>query len=288
MALDRPALRKWLGTAFPSDADLDAFCIDYFPSIHARFTAGMDRVQKVTILLQHTRLDELEQRLREATGGAPHAQQPSPPNPELPFAMKGELQVCIKVLFLASLPSSVARLDLGVEIRKIQDRIQSAKYRDRIQMQSEWAVRPSDIRQALLKYLPHIVHFSGHGEAGALIVEDDDGSVKPIAKTALGELFGLLKENIRVVLLNACYSRVQAEAIGEHIDCVIGMNRPVGDKAAITFAAAFYEAIGYGHSVQKAFDLAKNAISLEGIPGQDIPELLVRPGIHAADLRLLG
>ena len=190
MALGRPALRKLINTAFLSDGDLDAFCMDYFPAIHARFTGGMDRVQKVNLLLQLARsLDELEQRIREATGEANPAPEQPPPAPEAPAG--------IKVLFLASLPSSVVRLDLGVEIRKIQERIQSAKHRDLIQMQSQWAVRPQDIRRALMEYSPHIVHFSGHGETGELILEDDNGAVKPLAKGTLGELFGLLKDNTR-------------------------------------------------------------------------------------------
>jgi hypothetical protein len=277
MALDRPALRKLIGTTIATDGDLDAFCLDYFPKIHARFTIGMDRVQKVTMILQLANLAELERCLRGVM---------DPPSGSSTSAA-GSASDTIRVLFLASLPSSVAPLDLGVEIRKIRERIQSARHRDRIQMQSEWAVRPQDIRRALLEHSPHIVHFSGHGEIGELIVEDDEGAVQPLTMAALGELFGVLKDNIRVVLLNACYSRAQAEAISEHIDCVIGMKRPVGDKAAITFAATFYEAIGYGRSVQTAFDLAKNAILLERIPGHDIPELVVRAGATPADLRLI-
>ncbi|WP_437924642.1 effector-associated domain EAD1-containing protein [Sorangium sp. So ce291] len=39
-----------------SDSDLDAFCFDHFPGVHARFTNGMDRIMKVTTLLQHVPL----------------------------------------------------------------------------------------------------------------------------------------------------------------------------------------------------------------------------------------
>jgi hypothetical protein len=275
MPLDRPSLRKLVGTTLLSDGDLDAFCSDHFPKVHARFTLGMERTQKVTILLQYANPAELERLLREAAEPAPE-----PPVSPSPSSV-------IKILFLASLPASVAQLDLGVEIRKIQERIQAAKHRDRIEVQSVWAVRPGDIRRALHEHSPHIVHFSGHGEAGELIVEDDNGAVQPVTKVALGALFGLLKKSIRVVLLNACYSRLQAEAISEHIDCVIGMNSPVGDKAAIHFSATFYEGIAYGCSVQKAFDLAKNDLLLEGIPGHEIPDLVVRAGVKAEDVRLI-
>ena len=47
------------------------------------------------------------------------------------------------------------------------------------------------------------------------------------------------------MILNACYSKKQAEAITQVIDCAIGMNDAIGDEAAITFAASFYRAIGF-------------------------------------------
>jgi hypothetical protein len=48
--------------------------------------------------------------------------------------------------------------------------------------------------------------------------------------------------------LNACDSAPQAEAIVSVIDCAVGMSDEIDDSAAIAFAAAFYEALGYGRS----------------------------------------
>ena len=53
MPLDRASLRKLLGKVFPDDSDLDAFCIDHFPDVGARFTNGMDRVAKINLLFKH-------------------------------------------------------------------------------------------------------------------------------------------------------------------------------------------------------------------------------------------
>ncbi len=50
-SLDRAGVRKLLDQ-IPTDADFDAFCLDFFPEVQARFTCGMDRVQKTTLLLQ--------------------------------------------------------------------------------------------------------------------------------------------------------------------------------------------------------------------------------------------
>jgi hypothetical protein len=82
-----------------------------------------------------------------------------------------------------------------------------------------------------------------------------------------------------VVVLNACYSIEQATALVRVIDFVVGMNDKVGDKAAIKFAASFYRALGFGRSVQNAFDQGITAIRLEGLAGSDVPELLIRTGV---------
>ena len=112
--------------------------------------------------------------------------------------------------------------------------------------------------QVLLEHKPEIVHFSGHGSsAQQLIFVDDQGNKKPVTKEALVHLFRTLKDNIRLVLLNACSTRPQAEAIAETIDCTIGMRKPIGDDAAIVFAASFYRALGFGRSVKEAFELGK-------------------------------
>jgi hypothetical protein len=89
-------------------------------------------------------------------------------------------------------------------------------------------------------------------------------------------------------LLNACWTRPQAEAIAQTIDCVIGMNRPIGDAAAIIFAASFYRAVGFGRTVQEAFDLAKVALLLEGIPEDQTPAMSVRDGVDAAAMVLVA
>jgi len=105
-----------------------------------------------------------------------------------------------------------------------------------------------------------------------------------VSKPALVGLFQVLKDNVRVVVLNACHSKPQAEAIAQVIDCAIGMNTAIGDGAAIVFAAAFYQALAFGRSVQTAFDVGKNALMLEDIPEEKTPELFVRNDLDASNI----
>lgn len=46
-----PLTRKILASVLRTDSEFDAFCLDYFPDVHRRFSSGMDRLQKATTLL---------------------------------------------------------------------------------------------------------------------------------------------------------------------------------------------------------------------------------------------
>ncbi len=63
-----------------------------------------------------------------------------------------------------------------------------------------------------------------------------------------------MKGKLKLVVLNACFSELQAKQIVKHVDFVVGMNDSVDDDVAAIFAAAFYRALGFGKSVRNAFD----------------------------------
>ena len=133
----------------------------------------------------------------------------------------------------------------------------------------------ADLQGYLLRHKPDIVHFSGHGSVSSeIILEDDSGNSRLVSVRALSKLFSVLKDNIKCVVLNACYSEQQAQAIAQSIDCVIGMSKAIGDDAAIGFATAFYRALGFGRDVKTAFELGCVQIDLEGLDEQDTPKLL--------------
>jgi hypothetical protein len=194
----------------------------------------------------------------------------------------------IKILFLSANPNDLPKLDLDKQIRLITDKIRASEHRDLLELKSSWAVRPDDLLQTLNEYKPHIVHFSGHGSnLGEVFVIGSKGEAKAVSKKALMMLFTTLKDDIRVVILDACYSRDQAEAIAEVIDCVIGMREEITQEAAMIFTASFYRALGFGRSVQHAFDQGIIALLLEGIPEEDIPQLFSKARILPSEIYLI-
>lgn len=186
-----------------------------------------------------------------------------------------------RILFLSADPSDAARIRLNQEERDIREKLRLAQERDNIILETRTSVRSGDITQAILDVRPDIVHFSGHGKStGELCVENILGKIQPLTPSALASLFELFSESkkvnnviVRCVILNACYSKAQAAAISKHIPFVIGMNKDIGDRAAIAFAVGFYTALGAGCSFEDAFEVARVAIQMENIEEHLTPVL---------------
>ena len=193
----------------------------------------------------------------------------------------------IRVLFLAASPGNQMSLQLGDEFRTIEDRVRKSEHRDSIELVSKWAVRLGDLQEALLRYRPHVVHFSGHGaEDGLWLQERDRGSMQ-VSGSMLTRVFEIHNEDldrdrVQVVVFGACYSARQASAVAKQVDFAIGMRNVVGEQASIVFAADLYMALGYGCSVQKAFKIGMNAMKLGSWKADDKPELHCRKGADPA------
>jgi hypothetical protein len=192
----------------------------------------------------------------------------------------------VTVLFFTADPSQ--KLHLDEEVRQCQIMIRASDCRDNLVLVTSPACRADDLLQALNQHKPGIVHFSGHGSLGQeIILLDDQRQAKPVSAEALESLFGNFKDCVRLVVLNACYSLGQAKAICKVVDCAVGMSKGIGDDAAIVFAGSFYRALGFGRSVRAAFEQAKTAILLQGIPEENTPVLVHRKGIDPQQLFLV-
>ena len=183
----------------------------------------------------------------------------------------------VKILFLAADPSDQSRLRLGQEVRDLKGRLRIAKEADKYQLEQLESVRVGDITQAIFDFEPQIIHFSGHGTSqGELCFEDELGTAKPVEADALAAMFELLASQVECVILNACNSEIQAQAIAKHIPYAIGMNDAIGDKAAIAFAVGFYKALGASRPIEEAYKFGCIEIRLQGIPEHIKPVIYVK------------
>ncbi len=220
------------------------------------------------------------------------------------LSMKNDASLPVHtILIFAANPQSTSQLRLDREVRDITEGLRLSIYRDNFALDSRWAVRPRDMQRAMLEKNPRIVHFCGHSEgysslpnqdadrkfvsgtaAGVptnivegLILEDEAGQARLVDGASLASLFKLFADRVECVILNSCFSQVQAEAIAQYIPYVIGMNQEIGDKAAIEFAVGFYDALGAGRSVEFAYELGCSAIRLAGIAEYLTPVLIKKP-----------
>jgi hypothetical protein len=151
----------------------------------------------------------------------------------------------VKILVVAANPLGSSPLKLDHEVKTIKEALKRSRNRDNFDVDYQLAATPSELRRALLDFEPHILHFSGHGagEKGLLFVSDesmgslyrsDDGAVRSrsssdtdeikfVPAQPLANLLKLCDEHLECVVLNACYSDVQGNAISANIPFTIGM-----------------------------------------------------------------
>jgi hypothetical protein len=170
----------------------------------------------------------------------------------------------VKVLFLAANPPGKDPLRVEREFIKIQGIIQRTPNKDLLELVYEEEVKPGELSSLLIKHHPDIVHFSGHGSSDGIVLLDAQGKAVPVERKTLTSLFKELAENIKVVFLNACYTDQQAKEIAKVVGCAIGATKEITDTTAITFATSFYEMIASGYSIQKAFNVSKINLQLDG------------------------
>ena len=166
-----------------------------------------------------------------------------------------------KILILASNPRKDLNLDR--EIRDLNKVIKRQGKDAQFEVEIELAVRPEDLQELFLEHAPLIIHFCGHGtgEQG-LVLQNDAGSEQLVSTNTFSSVLAL-SDKVQCVLLNACYSEIQARAIIEHINFVIGMSQEIRDDAAIAFATGFYQALAYGKSIEESYKHGCVAIQIK-------------------------
>ncbi len=202
------------------------------------------------------------------------------------------------ILFLAANPRGTDPRTLDREASAIQEELERSGFRDRFEFVTRWAAEPIDLLRELRKLKPTVLHFSGHGASEAagqngdeprhgLFFQGPDGRTQPVSTEALEETFGAAGASVKLVVLSACHTEAQAEALRAHVDCVVGMSGSIGDEAARSFAIGFYGGLGERESVADAHKQGCAAISLEGPYESDRPQLAVRDGVDASKLILV-
>lgn len=190
----------------------------------------------------------------------------------------------IRILFLSANPTTTGRIRVDEEARTIFERLESSPKQDTFDLVKYPAVRLGDIQRLLVKHRPQIVHFSGHGSRkGRIILEGVAGRSRQVKAGELVDVFRGFTDYMRIIVLNACFSKAQAMALAEVIDYSIGIDGAHGDRAAIVFSGTFYAALATHMSVRQAFEAAKAELKMRNIRRSKGFELFIRAGVDLTD-----
>ena len=169
----------------------------------------------------------------------------------------------VRILFVSANAPTDLHLDIEREQRGVQNSLMLGKYRDQFAVILAPAIRPEDLPTRLSNESPAVVHFSGHGLQEGVIFRESNIA---ISGPQLAE--ALTNRNVRLVVLNSCFSLDQAEAISNVVPSVVGTKKAVSDNDAVRFSEALYRGLADGRTVGEAFRDAKDAVGLTG--GQDV------------------
>jgi hypothetical protein len=188
-----------------------------------------------------------------------------------------------RVLFLGA--DAGAGLDLEREYLTIETLLNSSSQADKVVLTGKFEVTGQDLVDALDEHRPGVFHFSGNMDGESILLPSERSGVMAVSDEALVGILQELRDDVRLVVLNACRSLPCAEKLAEAIDCAIGIAGDITDTAAITFTEWFYGYLFGGQSVMSAFNRARSRLLFDGVPQSEAPRLLKGPGADAKSLR---
>ena len=169
----------------------------------------------------------------------------------------------IRILYVGAINDDEVRLNLEREVNVIEAAFKAEHgagvWRDMVVFRHFFFADVADLIKYLLEFKPAVVHFACHGQKSFLSLHQDELSVKKLTDI-FATLSGLdAGDALRLVITNVCNSADLARALAEHVDFVIGHDKPVKDTAAIDFADGLYRPLGAGVPLLQSVTLAKTA-----------------------------
>lgn len=184
----------------------------------------------------------------------------------------------LRILIVAANPKDMHRLDLREELARLRNGMKDNEEIGNAEVLVEWAARAPDLQSAVRKNRPHIVHFAGHGNREGIWLEDDEGMSHLLGKESLPLILSA-SPDLRLVVLNACATAPQIEALRRSVEYVVGTQCPVRDSVALDFTTHFYRDLARGHKVRDAFCHAQESVGTHGHEHIDRYELFVRQDV---------
>lgn len=196
----------------------------------------------------------------------------------------------LRLLYLTSNPGMNLRVD--AEVGRVQRAVCGTLHRDYVEIELRPAATPQDLLDGLNDLRPHVVHFSGHGGDGAVVMDNGDVAEPQEWEVSIDRLdrsLGAVDRPPVLLVLNACdtVDGISDEVLSA-VPLVIAMADSVLDEAAALFATQFYSAVASGQSVNNAYKQGVLAVEMGGLDDESwMIKLLNRDDVDPADVVLV-
>jgi formylglycine-generating enzyme required for sulfatase activity len=190
----------------------------------------------------------------------------------------------LRLLLVTASPRGFAGLDVEQELAGLESALAPLRKIRRIEVVSLRGASRASLRENL-RQTCHVLHFIGHGEGGALLLESPGGGADRVTGEELS-LILRVQPRLRLVLLNACegargdssspFASVAQALVKARIPAVVAMQFAISDRAALSFSRYFYDAIAAREPVDRAISEARHAMAVEQISEWGTPVLAMR------------
>ena len=214
--------------------------------------------------------------------------------PDLPLPLvKQNVRLPIKILVAISSPVDAPRLNVQNEMRKLRHSLTRLIKEKLVDVEYIPNCTREKLRAKLIqpKTVYHIVHFIGHGgfsetkQEGAIYLEDHQSRAVEVTGADLAPMF--LNNNVSLVFFNMCdtarpsitnpFAAPAEFLVRRGIPCVIGMQFPISDDAAIAFSSVFYRELASGSTLDECVQKGRQQIEQStNVPEWGTPVLFMR------------
>jgi hypothetical protein len=203
------------------------------------------------------------------------------------------------ILMLLANPVDTGRIRLDKEFDEIQKKLYESNHRDRFELKPVLATTVDSILENVQRHRPSIIHFSGHGEknsseisnkqrhfsrdlksqtnennqeTASMVLEGNDEETFLLKPSEFVSLIQpkIVKDNLQLVVFNACYMDAFVEQVHKEVPCVIGTNDAVPDDRAIEFSKYFYFSLANGCTIEEAYTVSLKRADILSIVGTGI------------------
>lgn len=189
-----------------------------------------------------------------------------------------QAQPPMRVLLISARPRDLPDVDCIREVSQIQRALEVLAS---VEVSLLSAPTPSSLREMLLKWQPHVLHYIGHGTfnfgtgQSLLFFEDSSGRSSAVTGEMMGEILKGI-DTLQLVILNACKTGIMPRLEGQSpyaaiapsillagVPAVIAMQFSISTKAAILFSDRLYKRLATGDPIDAAVAEGRLAIHIE-------------------------